>query len=172
MKRTVTKSLNAVILSILLLTGCGSKAVPLTDELVQMQNGQSLQNVVDQIAEKIGMQMPANLDETALKELFYVSKNDIEEFAGKIAMQAGDTEQIVAVKANPKKKQAVINSLGRRLSDVQAFLSEEKETAENGQVVEKGNYVFLLILNDATEDRNADMEDAIALLNEAFLGES
>ncbi len=172
MKRTVAKSLNAVILSIFLLIGCGSKAVPLTDELVQMKNGQSLQDVADQIAEKVGMQMPADVDETALRELFYVSKNDAEEFAGKMAMQAGDTEQIVAVKASPRKKQAVINSLGRRLSEAQSFLSEEKKTAGNGQIIEKGNYVFLLILNDAAEDRNVDMEDAVALLNEAFLGES
>ncbi len=172
MRRPVTKLLNAAVLSMLLFAGCGSKAVPLTEELVQMQNEQSLQSVVDQITQKIGMQMPAELDETALKELFYVGKNDVEEFAGKLAMQAGDTEQIIAIKANPRKKQTVVNSLGRRLSDVQAFPLEENENTGDGQVVEKGNYIFLLILNDTTEGRNADMEDAIALINEAFPGES
>lgn len=172
MKRTVIKSLNAVILTVLLFAGCGSNAVPLTEKLVQTQNGQSLQNVVDQIAEKVGMQVPANLDETALKELFYISKNDVEEYAGKIAMQDGDTEQIVAVKPNPKKKRAVVNSLGKRLSDIQASLSKGKENTGNCQVVEKGEYVVLLVLNDSEEGANADMEDAIALLNEALTEKS
>jgi hypothetical protein len=65
----------------------------------------------------------------------------------------------------------VVNSLGKRLSDIRLLFQKKRKTRKlSGS--RKGEYVVLLVLNDSEEGANADMEDAIALLNEALAEKS
>ena len=60
--------LAAAVLCTGLLSGCGSKDA--AGASMEMKEGQSVQTVVDQIAEDIGIAMAAPIDDEMLKQLF------------------------------------------------------------------------------------------------------
>ncbi|MEM1483997.1 DUF4358 domain-containing protein [Oscillospiraceae bacterium PP1C4] len=161
------------MLSLGMLAGCGSKAEAPSVNSVTMENGKTVQSVVDQISEDVGMQMPADIDDSVLKDIFYIDPStDIEEYYGKMAMTITSADNIVAVKAKPDKKQVVVDGLNKRLEDVRAsfaqYLPDQSEKAKKGQVIEKGDYVFLLILGQDVENFEDDMAKAVKYIDEAF----
>lgn len=166
------KGLTLLLAVILIFGGCSSKVEPIVEEPMEMANGQTVQTVVDKIADQIGMDMPADLEDTVLKDLFSIKPADIEDYAGKVSMEPTSMNQIVAVKANPEKLQKVLKGLKRRLSDVQTSFSQnhedENEQILQGQVVEKGNYIFLIVLCEDSETIDTQMEEIIKIIEEVF----
>jgi len=165
--------LMAIMLSLGIFTGCGSKAEAPSENTVTMKSGESVQSVVDKIFNEIGMQMPADIDDSVLKDIFYIDPStDVEEYFGKMAMTITSADHIIAVKSKPEKKQDVIDGLNKRLEDVQAsfaqYLPDQSEKANKGQVIEKGDYVFLLILGQEVETIDDDMVKAVEIINGAF----
>ena len=160
--------LAAVLVCIGMFAGCGSKAEGGTDT-VQMKDGNTVQTVVDQIENEIGLQMPADIDDQVLADLFYIDPEaDVEEYAGKMAMTMTSSDNVVAVKAKPEARQKVFDGLTKRLADVQAsferYLPDQYEKAQRGLVVEKGDYLFLLIVGETEED----LENAKGIVEGAF----
>ena len=162
--------LAAAVLCAGLLAGCGSKNAGSAS--MEMKEGQSVQTVVDQIAEDVGIAMAAPLDDELLGQLFYIDPSDVEEYYGQISMANVSADNIVAVKAKPDKKDIVVEGLNKRLEDVQnsfsQYLPEQYEKAMKGRVVEKGNYVFLLILGQQSATFDQDMEIAVGIIDAAF----
>ena len=157
-------------------SGCGQKeetAGSDASSAVEMKEGQSVQTVVDQISDEIGIQMPADLDDTILKDMFYIdAANDVEAYAGKMSMTMTSADNLVAVKAKEGKKDTVVEALNKRLEDVrntfEQYLPDQKEKAAKGQVIEKGDYVFLVIIGQDTETFDDDMTRAQEIINAAF----
>ena len=154
-----------------LLAGCGGKGGQ--EAGPSMKEGESVQTVVDRIVDEVGMQMPAEIDDGILKDLFYIDPaSDAEEYYGKMAMTMTSADNVVAVKAKPEKRDAVKEALQKRLKDVQdsfaQYLPEQGEKAQKGQVIQKGDYVFLLILGEMSETFDSDMEAAVKIVNDAF----
>ena len=87
-------------------------------------------------------------------------------------MTMTSADNVVAIKAKPDKKQTVVDGLTKRLEDVRnsfaQYLPDQSEKAQKGQVIEKGDYVFLLILGSDVEKFDAEMENAVKIINEAF----
>lgn len=157
-----------VLLCIGMLAGCGSKAGGGTDA-VQMKDGNTVQTVVDRIEDEIGIQMSADIDDQVLTDLFYTDPEaDVEEYAGKMAMTMTSADTVVAVKAKPESRQKVLDGLTKRLADVQAsferYLPDQYEKSQRGLVIEKGDYLFLVIIGETSED----MEKAQGIIEEAF----
>lgn len=157
---------------LLIFCGCHTKAEPIVEAPILMQDGQTVQTVVDKMANRIAIPMPADLDDTALKNLFSISPTHVQEYAGKISMEPGNMDHFVALRANPKKKRAVIKGLNRRLSDMQRVFSQnqtdEDEKILKGEIVEKGDYVFLAILCEENEMVEEDMQEMLGIIEEAF----
>lgn len=157
-----------VLLCIGMLAGCGSKADGGTDA-VQMKDGNTLQTVVDRIEDEVGIQMSADIDDQLFTDLFYIDpETDVEEYAGKMAMSMTSADNVVAVKAKPESRQKVLDGLNKRLADVQAsfeqYLPDQYEKSQRGLVIEKGDYLFLLIVGETSEDQ----EKAQEIIAEAF----
>ena len=172
MKKSVTLFL-AAILCLGLFAGCGKETSSSGDGSAQMKDGESVQTVVDKIVDEIGMQMPSDIDDGIYKDLFYIdTAADCEEYYGKMAMTMTSADNVVAIKAKPDKKQTVVDGLTKRLEDVRnsfaQYLPDQSEKAQKGQVIEKGDYVFLLILGSDVEKFDAEMENAVKIINEAF----
>ena len=81
-------------------------------------------------------------------------------------------DNLLAVKAKPEQKDAVIEAMGKRLKDVQAsfsnYLPDQSEKAQKGRVVDRGNYVFLVILGESPETFDDDLDRAVKIIDEAF----
>lgn len=172
MKKALTVLMTA-ILCVGLFAGCGTKAETPAAESVTMKNGESVQTVVDKIANEVGVQMPSQLDDSILKDLFYIDPaSDVEEYYGVMAMTMTSADNIVAVKAKSDKKQVVVDGLNKRLEDVRAsfaqYLPDQSEKAKKGQVIEKGDYVFLLILGEDVDSFDEDMNKSVEIVNSAF----
>lgn len=153
-----------------LLAGCAQQGEAAGGET--MKEGQSVQTVVDQIADEIGIQMPADVDDTILKDMFYLDASEVESYAGKMAMTMTSADNVLAVQAKSGQADAAQEALEQRLADVQnafaQYLPDQSEKAQKGQVVRRGDYVFLLILGQSTETYDSDMERAIQIIDDAF----
>ncbi|WP_172439213.1 MULTISPECIES: DUF4358 domain-containing protein [Anaerotruncus] len=170
------KKIFAVLLSAALfagmLTGCGSKPAASGDS-TEMKEGQTIQTVVDQIIDEVGIAMPAEIDDTLMKDVFYIDpEKDVDEYYGQFAMVNVSADNLLAVKAKPEQKDAVIEAMGKRLKDVQAsfsnYLPDQSEKAQKGRVVDRGNYVFLVILGESPETFDDDLDRAVKIIDEAF----
>ena len=168
------KKIFAVLLSAVLcagaLAGCGSKPAA-SGSSAEMKEGQTIQTVVDQIIDEVGIAMPAEIDDTLMKDVFYIDpEKDVDEYYGQFAMVNVSADNLLAVKAKPEQRDAVIEAMGKRLKDVQAsfanYLPDQSEKAQKGRVVDRGNYVFLVILGPETFDD--DLDRAVKIIDEAF----
>ena len=117
--------------------------------------------------------MPAEIDDTLMKDVFYIDpEKDVDEYYGQFAMVNVSADNLLAVKAKPEQKDAVIEAMGKRLKDVQAsfanYLPDQSEKAQKGRVVDRGNYVFLVILGESPETFDDDLDRAVKIIDEAF----
>ena len=137
--------LAAAVLCTGLLSGCGSKDA--SGASMEMKEGQSVQTVVDQIAEDVGIAMAAPIDDEMLKQLFYIDPSDAQAYYGQISMANVSADNVVAIQAAPDKKDAVVEGLNKRLEDVQnsfaQYLPEQYEKAE-GSGCRKGELCFFI----------------------------
>ena len=70
--------------------------------------------------------MPADVDDTILKDMFYLDASEVESYAGKMAMTMTSADNVLAVQAKSGQADAVQEALEQRL-DLQA--GDERETA-------------------------------------------
>lgn len=170
MKKAIILGLVAV-LAAGVLAGCGGGTS--SASTVKMKDGQTVTTVVEKIVEDVGMQMPSALDDGIMEATFYIKPaDDVEEYAGQMAMTMTSADHVVAVKAKPGKKQAVVDGLTKRLSDVQnsfaQYLPDQSAKAKKGQIIEKGDYVFLVIIGQDETTFDADMTKAKEIIDAAF----
>ena len=170
MKKWMVRFL-AAICCLSMLAGCGSQEGQATSGKT-MKEGESVQTVVDQIAEEIGIQMPADVDDSILKDIFYLETDQVEAYAGKMAVTMTSADNVMAVQAKPDQVETAQEALEQRLADVQnafaQYLPDQSEKAQKGQVVRRGDYVFLLILGESSDTYDSDMERAIQIIDDAF----
>ncbi|MBD7916494.1 DUF4358 domain-containing protein [Clostridium sp. Sa3CUN1] len=137
------------------LVACGSKSPSLKE-------GISVKDVVNNVVEKAPMQMPMELDDTTVSDLTTINLDDVEEYAITKAMIMNSADITAIVKAKDGKVESVKAALQEMLDTEKnnAYLPDQKEKVENAVLVEKGNYVILLI--------NADVKAAEDAVNECF----
>ena len=145
----------------LMFTGCSQSG----SESVQLKDGETLESVVTSITEELTMPMPAQVDDTILKDVFYVDPEDTNSYFGQFAMVNVSSANVIVVEAKGEDQVASIQeSLEKRKDDVcnsfEMYLPDQYEIAQNGKVITKGNYVALLIIE------NVDRAEEI--FNEAF----
>lgn len=145
----------------LMFTGCSQSG----SESVQLKDGETLESVVTSITEELTMPMPAQVDDTILKDVFYVDPEDTNSYFGQFAMVNVSSANVIVVEAKGEDQVASIQeSLEKRKDDVcnsfEMYLPDQYEIAQNGKVVTKGNYVALLMIE------NVDRAEEI--FNEAF----
>lgn len=144
-------------------------SAPETDSSADSAASAGAKGVVDALDAAIGIAMPSEIDDTLLKELFYIDPADVDEYYGKMSVTNTSADNVIAVKPKPDKKDAVKQSLERRLADVQAsfemYLPEQYEKALKGRVYERGDYVLLLILGESTDTFDSDMQKALDVVD-------
>lgn len=171
MKKT-KKILISILLTIITfvpLTGCTNNTATSS---IALKNGVTLQSIVDDIETAIPLQMPAPVDETTLNDLFHIDPTSIEEYAGKFSMTMTSSDNVVAVKAKPGKVDDVKAALEKRKEDLitsfSQYFVDQLEKAQLGKVIQKGDYIFLIIAGDAEKGLDKEMATAENIINNSF----
>lgn len=149
------------------LVGCGNSTTSET-----LKDGVTLETIVADIETAVPLQMPAPVDETTLNDLFHIDPNNIEEYAGKFSMTMTSSDNVIAVKAKPGKVEDVKTSLEQRKTDVinsfSQYLPDQLEKAQAGKVIQKGDYVFLIIVGDYEKGYDNEVATVEGIINNAF----
>lgn len=137
-----------------------------------LTQGTRLEDIVKQIGEELGVVMPDKVDDAKLKEVFGVNPEDVEEYYGEYSAVNTSADNIVAVKVKSGKMDQVKKALETRrdtvIDNFRDMLPEQLEKAEAGKVIEKGDYLFLVIAGDITLDAAQEMQRAQQVIDRYF----
>lgn len=153
------KIIPLLLLTGILLTifGCSSKSkTPISSEAQEiLREGETLQSIVEQIAQRIEIQSPGEINGDVLKEIYHIPLNYVDDFYGVISLINFSADNVIIVKAKDNRIDDVIESLNTRKQDVIAnmHLPTEMKKAEEGVVVSRGNYIMLFIGGKITEEQ-------------------
>ncbi|WP_054739754.1 DUF4358 domain-containing protein [Cellulosilyticum ruminicola] len=137
-----------------------------------LKKGVTLSDIVDEIQVQISLQMPEPVNDATLVDLYYMDMNNVETYAGVAAMTITSCDTVVAVKAVPGKIDTVVSALKQRQQDLidsfAQYLPEQYQKAQAGSVIVRGDYAFLIILGEAEDTINEDMQKAEDIINSYF----
>lgn len=137
-----------------------------------MAAGSRLQDVIMQLGEELGITMPEKLDESSLKEVFGVDPADIEEYYGEYSAVNTSADHIIGLKVKDGKVDAVRQALEARKEEIvknfEEYLPDQYEKAQAGQIIQKGNYLFLVIAGDSEKGYDSEMDRARKIVSGYF----
>lgn len=137
-----------------------------------MAAGSRMQDVIMQLGEELGITMPEKLDESSLKEVFGVDPADIEEYYGEYSAVNTSADHIIGLKVKDGKVDAVRQALEARKEEIvknfEEYLPDQYEKAQAGQIIQKGNYLFLVIAGDSEKGYDSEMDRAQKIVNDYF----
>ena len=137
-----------------------------------MAAGSRLQDVIMQLGEELGITMPEKLDESSLKEVFGVDPADIEEYYGEYSAVNTSADHIIGLKVKDGKVDAVRQALEAGKEEIvknfEEYLPDQYEKAQAGQIIQKGNYLFLVIAGDSEKGYDSEMDRAQKIVNGYF----
>lgn len=137
-----------------------------------LKEGITLMDIVDEVDSQIGIQMPGEVNDTILTDIYYMDMSNVETYAGKSSMTMTSCDTVVAVKAVPGKIDLVVESLKRRQEDLinsfSQYLPEQYQKAQAGSVIVRGDYAFLVIVGESEETISEDMQKAEDIINSYF----
>lgn len=149
MKKLLSSAL-AMIIGATLLVGCGSKSGG-----SELKSGTELLDVAYEVSDTLMMPMPQEADAEMAKILFYITDDIAEEYAILNAMVNVSSANVAIVKAKDGKVEDVKAALTKRKADVitsfEQYLPDQLEFAKAGKVLVNGNYVSLIIGEEADE---------------------
>ncbi len=97
-----------------------------------------------------------------LIQLYHLNKDDIEEAKVNMPMMNVQAHEIAIIKVKDGKVDAVKESIGKRHEDIyniwSQYLPNQFEMVKNKIIGTKGNYVYMIIAEDATKIENAILE--------------
>lgn len=142
------------------------------EEGMIMAAGSRLQDVIMQLGEELGITMPEKLDETSLKEVFGVDPADIEEYYGEYSAVNTSADHLIGLKAKDGRVDAVKQALEAHKEEIvknfEEYLPDQYDKAQAGQIIQKGNYLFLVIAGDSEKGYDNEMDRAQKIVNGYF----
>lgn len=187
MKKLRTLALVAlcVVLAAWGLCGCGSgdKEQPNT-----LKDGKTLADVMAAVNQKFAdtygadisaIPMAMEVTEQELNEMVGLSSEDYEEFVGAFAMSMTNSDRFLAIKAKEGRADAVkaaLETYKTNLENQFEFYNVmgSYDRAKAGEVYQKGDYVFLIVVGTMPEDPDAavdftpDVEMTKQVIDEMF----
>lgn len=141
--------LAAFALMMTLFAGCSSGQGE-----AEVKPSQPIGDIVAAVAEELVLPMPAEVDDTMLKEIFYIDPADTASYAGQFAQVNISSANVIIVEAKDSSKVETIQAaLEKRQKDVmtsfEMYLEDQYNIAKDAKIITKGNYVALLMIENA-----------------------
>ncbi|MEE1394108.1 MAG: DUF4358 domain-containing protein [Negativibacillus sp.] len=137
-----------------------------------MAAGSRIQDVIMELGEALGIAVPQKLDETSLQEVFGLDPADIEEYYGEYSAVNTSADHMIGVKVKDGKVDKVRQALENRKNEViknfQEYLPDQYDKAQAGRIIEKGNYLFLVIAGDSAQGYDSEMDRAEKIVDRYF----
>lgn len=150
MKKLIAIALSAAVLA-LGLVGCGgqesSKAYNLDDIVTTVESANPIAN-------------PRDVDDNFITLDMLLTKDNIEEYAGKVSNDQSDSALIVAVKAVEGKADAVKTEMEAYKTSIStgglyAEFADKEAAAKDARIVQQGDYVVMVVANTNGADYSA-----------------
>lgn len=150
MKKLIAIALSAAVLA-LGLVGCGgqesSKAYNLDDIVTTVESANPIAN-------------PRDVDDNFITLDMLLTKDNIEEYAGKVSNDQADSALIVAVKAVEGKADAVKTEMEAYKTSIStgglyAEFADKEAAAKDARIVQQGDYVVMVVANTNGADYSA-----------------
>ena len=107
---------------------------------MMMAAGSRIQDVIMELEENLGITMPEKLDQQSLQEVFGLNPDDIEEYYG---------------------EQEIVDNF-------EEYLPDQYDKAQAGKIIQKGNYLFLVIAGDSEKGYDSEMNRAQHIIDGYF----
>lgn len=137
-----------------------------------MAAGSRIQDVIMELGETLGITMPQKIDQSSLQEVFGLNPSDIEEYYGEYSSVNTSADHIIGVKVKEGRVDAVRSALEKRKETVvenfKEYLPDQYDKAQAGKIIEKGNYLFLVIAGDSTKGYDREMQRAEQIIDGYF----
>ena len=139
---------------------------------MMMAAGSRIQDIVMELEENLGITMPEKMDEQSLQEVFGLNPDDIEEYYGEYSAVDTSADHIIGVKVKDGKVDEVKSALEQRKQEIvdnfQEFLPDQYDKANAGKIIQKGNYLFLVIAGDSEKGYDNEMTRAQKIIDGYF----
>lgn len=137
-----------------------------------LKEGVTLQDIVDEIESQIGLQMPGDVDDKTLVDLYYMDMANVETYAGRASMTMTSCDTVVGVKAVRGQINEVVDSLKHRQQDLidsfSRYLPEQYQKAQAGAIIVRGDYAFLIIVGQEEDTITEDIQKAEDIIDSYF----
>ena len=152
----------------LVMAGCGgSEPVPVPEQRL----AKPIDELCEQLCEDYALPQPMSIDSELLEQLFGIAPEQAAGYAGYMSMDSNSPDHLVAVQALPECSEEVAQALEARralLLDAYAGSPEALLRVQAGQVVFRGDFVFLVIAAREGQQPTDEVADIIAQIEDNF----
>ena len=139
---------------------------------MMMAAGSRIQDVIMELEENLGITMPEKLDQQSLQEVFGLNPDDIEEYYGEYSAVNTSADHIIGVKVKDGKVDEVKSALESHKQEIidnfEEYLPDQYDKAQAGKIIQKGNYLFLVIAGDSEKGYDREMNRAQHIIDGYF----
>ena len=139
---------------------------------MMMAAGSRIQDVIMELEENLGISMPEKLDQQSLQEVFGLNPDDIEEYYGEYSAVNTSADHIIGVKVKDGKVDEVKSALESHKQEIvdnfEEYLPDQYDKAQAGKIIQKGNYLFLVIAGDSEKGYDSEMNRAQHIIDGYF----
>lgn len=139
---------------------------------MMMAAGSRIQDVIMELEENLGITMPEKLDQQSLQEVFGLNPDDIEEYYGEYSAVNTSADHIIGVKVKDGKVDEVKSALESHKQEIvdnfEEYLPDQYDKAQAGKIIQKGNYLFLVIAGDSEKGYDSEMNCAQHIIDGYF----
>ena len=139
---------------------------------MMMAAGSRIQDVIMELEENLGITMPEKLDQQSLQEVFGLNPDDIEEYYGEYSAVNTSADHIIGVKVKDGKVDEVKSALESHKQEIvdnfEEYLPDQYDKSQAGKIIQKGNYLFLVIAGDSEKGYDSEMNRAQHIIDGYF----
>lgn len=137
-----------------------------------LKEGITLSDIVSEINNQIGIQMPGEINDQLLVDLYYMDMNDVEAYSGQASLTMTSCDTVLGIKAVPGHLNNVVAALEKRQQDLinsfAQYLPEQYAKAQAGEIIVRGDYAFLVVVGTSEETLADDMAKAQTIIDSYF----
>lgn len=143
---------------LLVVSGCSSKGNDVKDV--------KLKDLMDTVLTDEAYEIPATMeiDDETLKNVYQISPDDVEQHAIAFPLMNVQATELIMIEAKDGKLDTVKKALDARMKTLEEtwgqYLPDQLELVKNHKVIEKGNYMIIIIADKA--------EDITKVIDKAF----
>lgn len=154
----IQKITAALVLAVLLCSGCTDKTQTTTSDAVQTSKpettAKSIDEIYQEITKAVTLQSPACMDEDFISNYYGIDTKTLSEYVFSMSEDAAQAETIIIMKAAQTEDLEGLSGclqtvVEEKKNEMENYIPEQFAIVEKSKVQTKGNYVWLVISENA-----------------------